>query len=933
MIINNLNIFNNSVSRPMFKSATVSQSAQASEANNTSSAPDNAKAYASVQVNNSYRLVQNFNVAGIGKGKLYELSNGHKVAIIPKIGPTVINTYVKAGYDNEPANIKQISHLLEHLLAETEDDKIKPALRRLGGYSNAGTSGINTNYFLEAPVFSAKDLDDIISIQAKIMLEPNLNETNVADQKKIITQELDAKGRFKPGQKQVHQKILQSILNLKQSDPILAPETPSTINNIQIQDLKNYYQDFYQPHNMITTIVGSVDDSTIDVFSKYFSKAQNQAKLGVYPQLNFDNIISGTKRIDILDPDKDSELSYTYLSFVGPKNIENNDRAVLALLKAIYLQREDKLKKTIKDDSYDKSNNVIYSDDTTNGENEPTLIHVVSVGKNYNVERDLSDMYYKINNLTEQPVSEDELSKAKKFLLSIYPDVSEYALELSNSACDTIEHGGILDDVEYANKVNLVSAQDIQDCAKKYLDLNKTSIVVVHPQKSTFNKVMSSSKVSFGSNAQKLGLDDVHEYVLPNNLRVIIDSRPGIVSTAVDFKLHSKSKLYSNPDAPVFLKAMLKASTTRDELEDKEISDYYNLNSQMMSSFMTGEADKTMDLLGYSAGILLKPAALSKEKFQKIKDRIMKYEEENKKDNIYKRISDELMGESPYHEKSGEFAKDLSYEDVLFLYYNIMKNAQGTMVITIPPEQLQAHKAEIFETLLKIPKLKEFDYNSIFNKVDFKPLEKNKVVLKGEEDDDQLEIYRHYKNIESGNMKDRVGLILLSNILGGTTDSKLFKSLRVKDKIAYDPHSSYTVNQDTGKASRLMLGVTVKATSENLKTAFAEFDNVVDELISKPVSQEDLDAAKAAIRSGFISQIEGAENRNRVVANGYNTFYGVNYQEAFLNEIDNMTPEYIQELAKLYLKQPSVNSIIGNKKVLQENEEYLKSLGENIICE
>ncbi len=42
------------------------------------------RAYASPQITEGYREIETFEVPYIGKGKLYELKNGHKVAIIPK---------------------------------------------------------------------------------------------------------------------------------------------------------------------------------------------------------------------------------------------------------------------------------------------------------------------------------------------------------------------------------------------------------------------------------------------------------------------------------------------------------------------------------------------------------------------------------------------------------------------------------------------------------------------------------------------------------------------------------------------------------------------------------------------------------------------------------------------------------------------------------
>src|SRR5574344_2262526 len=74
------------------------------------------QAYASPQITEGYREIETFDVPYIGKGKLYELSNGHRVVIIPKPSKTYISTIVGAGILDEPAEKKDIAHLTEQLL-------------------------------------------------------------------------------------------------------------------------------------------------------------------------------------------------------------------------------------------------------------------------------------------------------------------------------------------------------------------------------------------------------------------------------------------------------------------------------------------------------------------------------------------------------------------------------------------------------------------------------------------------------------------------------------------------------------------------------------------------------------------------------------------------------------------------------------------------
>ena len=59
-----------------------------------------------------------------------------------------------------------------------------------------------------------------------------------------------------------------------------------------------------------------------------------------------------------------------------------------------------------------------------------------------------------------------------------------------------------------------------------------------------------------------------------------------------------------------------------------------------------------------------------------------------------------------------------------------------------------------------------------------------------------------------------------------------------------------------------------------------------------------------------------------------NSFYGKNYIPEHEKAIDEITPQFIREIAKYYLSQPALYSISGNKEAIEANKDYLKTLGE-----
>lgn len=893
---------------------------------------ETSKAYASPKITEGYRKIQTFDVPYVGKGNLYELANGHKIILIPKIGPTVINTYVGVGNLNEPKNIKQASHLLEHLLdnncSDPRDKNVKDILSKIGASYNATTSDYYTRYYITAPIMNQADLENLIKVQTKTIQNINFTDEDITEEKAIINQELDSRGFFTNNALLADNIVIQNLFNLKKSDDIIAIASPSSIKNIKKADLMDYYNAFYQPNNMVTTIVGSVDANTIKTVAKYIGSMQNHSRQideAHYPKISTDNLIQRTIRADFKSLNKDTEMAYMDLAFIGPKSDDIRENMLLDALKYIIRAR-------IKDyagQDEDKLYFYVYSNPISSDKNCPSLIRVQGVSKNFDTEKNLKTVYSILYDLVQNPVSDKELKNMKDKINSNMSYGKESALLLASIFSEIGALSQDLNELNFVKDVNSFSAKDIQDIAKKYLDLNKAALVVVHPYKTPFDKVKISKDISFSGNVDQLDSKDIHEYLLPNNLRVIIDSRPGIVESTVKVDLHSKKRLYSDPEASAALSTFLPSDETVEYLSKKDIYLDYEANSQEISTTLSGNAAKTLEMLGYSAGILLHPN-LSPEKFNKEKEALLQkekynsYSVENK--NVYKIIGDELLKESPYHYIQGS-PKDLTLDDVKMLHKQILKNAQGSVFITLPKENLKDIQGEIFQILMKFPTLQKYDYKTIFNKVDFKPLEKTKIFTETR-DDSQIEISQFFKVIESGNIQDRAGLMILNNILGGPGQSLLTEYLRNQDKISYAADSAYIVNKNTGKVSELLLSTTVKASTENLHKVIDEYNKSINELINKPVTQEKIEAAKTSLRSEILSILESSFGKNSLMSAGYNSFYGVNYDEALLDAIDKMTPEYVQALAKYYLTQHYLMAVVGNKNVIESNNAYLATLGE-----
>ena len=202
------------------------------------------------------------------------LSNGLTVSLLPKKqfnevhGVVTVRfgsvdtcfTLSEKGLQSYPAGI---AHFLEHKLFERENaEDIMESFTRLGADSNAFTSFTKTSY-----LFSTIDhLSENLDLLEELVTVAHFTEESVEREREIIQQERemyqdDPDSRL----------FFATLANLYPNTPLAADIVGSekSINNIQLNDLKNNFTAFYKPVNMSLFLVGNFD---VDTVKNYFSQ-------------------------------------------------------------------------------------------------------------------------------------------------------------------------------------------------------------------------------------------------------------------------------------------------------------------------------------------------------------------------------------------------------------------------------------------------------------------------------------------------------------------------------------------------------------------------------------------------------------------------------------------------------------------------------------
>lgn len=203
---------------------------------------------------------------------------------VPNIKLVSINCWIKTGSVNETDITSGISHFLEHMLfngtKNFKSGEIDKFLDSKGGMNNAFTSRDLTSYYVTIPTLEAEAGFYVIS---DMVFNALLEEKEVESERPAVLQEL--KRQFDSPiydmVKDFHSSIYKGTPYSKE---IIGTE--ESINSFNSENLKEYYNKFYHPENMILVITGDIAFNEVEELSlKYFNQYRSVEKGEFYDEL------------------------------------------------------------------------------------------------------------------------------------------------------------------------------------------------------------------------------------------------------------------------------------------------------------------------------------------------------------------------------------------------------------------------------------------------------------------------------------------------------------------------------------------------------------------------------------------------------------------------------------------------------------------------
>lgn len=410
------------------------------------------------------------------------LKNGMKVVVQENRRAPVVVTQIwyKVGGSYEHDGITGVSHVLEHMMFKGTEEypagKFSEIIAEHGGRENAFTSKDYTAYFQR---ISNEHLELCLSLEADRMRNLLLSEDEFIKEIEVVKEERRLRTDDKPTSLTYERFNATAFTNNPYRKPIIG--WMEDLDTMTIDDLKEWYQTWYAPNNATLVVVGDVRAKQVFSLAKEYFGSLKPAEL---PQLKSRQEAKqyGTQRVEVKVP---ARVPFLVMGYKVPvlKSIEDADEVYALELLAGLL---------------DGGNSSRFSQNLVRGSQIAT-----SVGANYNlyalheslftlaaipangvaIDKLEAAIVEQIKAIQDQPPTEAELERVKAQVVasSVYEQDSSFYQAMKIGILETVGLGWPVMD-EYVDRINAVTAEQVQQVARKYFVEDHLTVAELIPQ-------------------------------------------------------------------------------------------------------------------------------------------------------------------------------------------------------------------------------------------------------------------------------------------------------------------------------------------------------------------------------------------------------------------------------------------------------------------
>ena len=402
------------------------------------------------------------------------LKNGLQVVAIPlhnDSGVITTDIFYKVGSRNEVMGKSGIAHMLEHMnfkstehMKAGEFDKI---VKRMGGVDNASTGFDYTHYFIKG---ASRNLDKSLALFADMMGYLKLSDEEFQPERKVVAEERRWRTDNNP--------MGYLYFRLFNNTFIYHPYhwTPigfmDDILNWSIEDIRNFHKIYYQPKNAIVIVAGDIEPQEVfDAAKKHFEKLPNCCDIPKVHQVEPPQ--DGPKRVIL---HRDSEVEIVAIAFHIPNFQDPDQPALSALSELLSSGKSSRLVADLVNDK--KMVNQVYA---YNMElKDPGIFLFMAVcNPGVKAEEVEKEFWKQIEAIKEKGVSDEELKKVKVNTKADFIFSMENSSNVADLFGSYLARGDIKPLLHYEENIDKLKPEDIQTVAKKYLNPEKATTVIL----------------------------------------------------------------------------------------------------------------------------------------------------------------------------------------------------------------------------------------------------------------------------------------------------------------------------------------------------------------------------------------------------------------------------------------------------------------------
>jgi len=413
------------------------------------------------------------------KVKRDSLQNGLKILILEDHSAPLVSfqMFVHTGSRNEKPGITGISHLFEHMMFEGSKkygpEEHANIVNRNGGSLNAFTTEDVTVFFEN--IVSDK-LELVVSLEAERLANLDLSEKKLASERKVVMEER----RYRVDDNNFGVVNEQLLANAYTAHPYgwNVVGWMSDLESITLKDCQDYHRIHYAPNNVTLVIVGDIDtDQTVKIVDKYFGKLKCQP---APEEIRTVEPAQMGERIAYIS--KQAQLPMLMAGYHIPPMGHEDIYPLKVLQKILSDGQSSRLyKKLVYDEQV-----ALYAGGDVDEREDPGLFYLycgMSIGHDIEVGKNM--LFGEIDSFAEKPVTDHELEKAKNqleddFISRLQTNMSK-GMRLGFYEVLLGDYTKIFDE---ADRLESVTKEDIQRVAKKYLNPDNRTTIILIPENS-----------------------------------------------------------------------------------------------------------------------------------------------------------------------------------------------------------------------------------------------------------------------------------------------------------------------------------------------------------------------------------------------------------------------------------------------------------------